>query len=70
VKPNENAAFVIGMVRAFRATRWPKHFNKDDKAQWLQREYWAKQIVTGGTYNPMHVWKVNELVNDELHGEI
>lgn len=66
ISDREKAAFLIGMIAAFRATKWPKHFNKDDRAQWLQREVWAKQMLEGGCYNPMHVWKVRELADEEL----
>jgi len=66
----EKAAFIVGMVRAFNSGKWPKHFNKDDKAQWMGRAVWAHQILTGGAYNPFHVWKVREIVDDELAGEI
>lgn len=63
---NERAAFICGMVRAFEKVHWPKHFNRDDKAQWKQRAAWAAQMLTGGAYNPIHVFKVRELFEDEL----
>jgi len=62
----EKAAFVIGMVKAFDTTKWPKHFSKDDKAGWNLRAKWAKQMLSGGAFNPMDVWEVRELANEEL----
>lgn len=66
----ENAAFIFGMVRAFESGKWPRHFNKDDKAQWRQRARFAKQILTGGAYNPLDVFAVVDTAQDELSGEI
>ena len=62
----EKAAFILGMTHAFESTRWPKHFNADDRAGWRQRMKWAKHILTGGAFNPFHVWEVRELANEEL----
>lgn len=62
----EKAALLVGMVRAFKATRWPKHFNRDDKSQWLQRERLAKQLLDGGCFNPFDHWTVIRTVDDEL----
>lgn len=66
----EKAVFLLGMVRAFRAGKWPKHFNKDDRAQWQQRERIAKQILAGGAYNPLDVYAVVETIGDELGAEV
>ena len=62
----EKAAFILGMTHAFENSRWPKHFNADDRAGWRQRAQWAKHILTGGAFNPFHVWGVRELANEEL----
>jgi hypothetical protein len=64
----EKAAVIFGMVRAFEATRWPKHFNRDDKAQWRQRAKIASQMLTGGAFNPLDHWAVTLCADDELHG--
>lgn len=63
----EKAAFILGMVHAFKSTRWPKHFNKDDRAGWKLRATWANHILTGGAFNPFHVWNVRELANEEMN---
>lgn len=62
----EKAAFIIGMVRAFMCGKWPKHFNADDKAQWIQRERYAQQMLNGGVFNPQDAWAVIQCADDEL----
>ena len=65
----EKAAMIFGMVRAFKATQWPKHFNGDDRAQWQQRARIAKQILIGGRFTPRWAVIVTECADDELQGE-
>ena len=62
----EKAVFILGMVRAFNATKWPKRFNKNDKTSWLIRARWAEHMITGGAYNPFNVWEVRKLANEEM----
>ena len=62
----EKAAFIIGMVAAFESAGWPKHFNADDRGEWRQRATHAKQMLTGGVFNPLHAWNVSELADKEL----
>ena len=62
----EKAVLIFGMYRAFKAGGFPKHFNRDDKAQWKQRARWAEDILTGGAFNPMDAWRVRDLADDEL----
>lgn len=66
----EKAVFFLGMVRAFKAGKWPKHFSKEDRSQWAARECVAKQILSGGAFNPLHVWALKETVDDELGVEV
>jgi hypothetical protein len=66
----EKAAVIFGMVRAFKAGKWPKHFNKDDRAQWEQLARIAKQILSGGAFNPLDCWEVKKTAEDELSGEV
>jgi hypothetical protein len=63
----EKAAFVIGMVRAFKASQWPRHFNREDIEQWTERAHWAQQMLDGGTFSPVHAFKVLELYDDEVN---
>lgn len=62
----EKAAFILGMVKAFKVGKWPKHFNKDDRGMWESRGKVAEQILDGGAFNPLHVWNVLDLANEEL----
>ncbi|TXH10213.1 MAG: hypothetical protein E6R03_15750 [Hyphomicrobiaceae bacterium] len=64
----EKAAFILGMARAFETVGWPQHFNDDDKRQWRGRAVWARQLLTGGVFNPLHAWAVLELFDDEMSG--
>jgi len=62
----EKAAFIIGMDRAFEATRYPKGRNKEQQADWAERVVWAHQMLDGGCFNPLHVWEVRELAEEML----
>lgn len=66
----EKAAVIFGMYCAFKAGRFPKHFSRDDKAQWKLRAEWARQILDGGAFNPFDAWRVRDLADEELSGEI
>lgn len=66
----EKAAVIFGMVRAFEASNWPKHFNSDDKAQWRQRARIAKLMLDRGAFNPFDHWAVVQTADDELIGLI
>lgn len=62
----EKAAIIFGMVRAWKTAKWPKHFNKDDRAQWEQRAKIAKLMLGKGAFNPLDVWAVKQAAEDEL----
>lgn len=63
----EKAAIIFGMVRAFEATTWPKHFNTDDKAQWRSRAKIARCILDGGAaVDSLGHWAVMSCADDEL----
>jgi len=62
----DKAAFILGMMWGFQCVGWPAHFNDDDKASWTSAHQWADQILSGGAFNPMHVYRVIDLANEEM----
>lgn len=68
--PREKAAFMIGMVRAFERTRWPSHFDEEDKSQWRTLAGLAYQMINGGVWNPLHVLSVTSWYDDETGMEL
>lgn len=65
----EKAAIIFGMVRAFEAGKWPKHFDRQDKNQWRLRAKSAKLILGGDEFNLLNHWAVTSCADDELQGE-
>lgn len=63
---NEKAAVIYGMVRAFKTTEWPKHFNDEDIEYWCLCAGYAHQMLNGGAFNPFSVYQVKELFEAEF----
>ena len=62
----EKAALLIGMDKAFKATRYPKGRNKERRADWVSCVVWAHQMLDGGCFNPLHIWAVRRLAEEQL----
>ena len=66
----DKGAVILGMVIAFQTTKWPKHFNKEDKSMWKMRANTGRQILEGGAFNPRDVWAMEELFDDEMQEQL
>ncbi len=66
----EKVAILFGMVRAFEAVgKWPKHFNKEDKAALKGHARAARDILGKGASSPSDRWAAINYADDELQGE-
>lgn len=59
----EKAAYIVGIVDAFRLHGWPAECSPSDKAEFMQVQKHALQMLGEGVCNPIHAYEVLGLAN-------
>jgi len=63
VNQRDKAAYIVGIVDAFRIHGWPAEFSPADKADFMRARKHAGEMLGDGVFNPIHGYIVLGLAN-------